>query len=37
MKRNVIIDIAKYIAVIFVVAIHTSPFKNISTEINFFS
>lgn len=36
MKRNVIIDIAKYIAAIFVVAIHTSPFKNISTEINFF-
>lgn len=36
MKRNVIIDIAKYIAAIFVVAIHTSPFKNISPEINFF-
>ncbi|WP_302572315.1 acyltransferase family protein [Phocaeicola coprocola] len=36
MKRNVIIDIVKYIAAIFVIAIHTRPFKNISSEIDFF-
>lgn len=36
MNRNIIIDIAKYIAAIFVIAIHTRPFKNISSEIDFF-
>lgn len=36
MNRNVVIDIAKYIAAILVVAIHTRPFKTVSPEINFF-
>lgn len=36
MNRNVVIDIAKYVAAILVVAIHTRPFKTVSPEINFF-
>lgn len=35
-KRDIAIDYAKYVAAILVVAIHTSPLTNISTEINFF-
>lgn len=36
MNRNIVIDIAKYIAAIFVIAIHTRPFESISPEIEFF-
>lgn len=35
MNRNKVIDISKYLASIFVIAIHTSPFKNIFPELDF--
>ncbi len=36
MKRNTVIDLAKFVAAILVVAIHTYPFSDISKELDFF-
>ena len=35
-KRNTAIDLAKYVAAILVIGIHTSPFKEISANVDFF-
>lgn len=35
-KRNSAVDLTKYVAAMLVIGIHTSPFKEISADINFY-